>query len=111
MLGVINLSKIPLRLMVFAGFIGAMVSFLIAMVYLIYKLLFWRSFTLGIAPVLIGIYFFNSIVLVFMGILGEYVGAIHTQVQKRPYAIELDRVNFEYEPDLPLPMEGSENVG
>jgi hypothetical protein len=44
-----------------------------------------------------------------MGILGEYVGAIHTQVQKRPYAIERERINFEYEPELPMPMEGSEN--
>ena len=111
MLGIINLSKIPLRLAVFAGFIGAVVSFLIAMVYLVYKLLFWRSFSLGIAPVVIGIFFLNSIVLVFMGILGEYVGAIHTQVQKRPYAIERERINFEYEPDLPMPMEGSENAG
>jgi glycosyltransferase involved in cell wall biosynthesis len=111
MLGIINLSKIPLRLAVFAGFIGAVVSFLIAMAYLIYKLLFWRSFSVGIAPVVIGIFFLNSIVLVFMGILGEYVGAIHTQVQKRPYAIERERINFEYGPDLPMPMEGSENAG
>ena len=110
MLGIINLSKIPLRLMVFAGFIGAMVSFLTGMVYLIYKLLFWRSFSVGIAPVVIGIFFLNSIVLVFMGILGEYVGAIHTQVQKRPYAIERERINFEYEPDRPMPMEGSESA-
>jgi hypothetical protein len=110
MLGIINLSKIPLRLAVFAGFTGAVVSFFIAMAYLIYKLLFWRSFSLGIAPVVIGIFFFNSIVLVFMGILGEYVGAIHTQVQKRPYAIERERINFEYEPGLPMPMEDSENA-
>jgi glycosyltransferase involved in cell wall biosynthesis len=111
MLGIINLSKIPLRLMVFAGFIGAVVSFLIGMVYLIYKLLFWQSFTLGLAPVVIGIFFLNSIVLVFMGILGEYVGAIHTQVQKRPYVIELERINFEYDPNLPMSMEGGDNAG
>jgi glycosyltransferase involved in cell wall biosynthesis len=110
MLGIINLSKIPLRLMVFAGFIGAVISFLTAMAYLIYKLLFWRSFSLGIAPVVIGIFFLNSIVLVFMGILGEYVGAIHTQVQKRPYAVERERINFEYEPDLPIPMGDRDNV-
>lgn len=111
MLGIINLSKIPLRLTVFAGFIGAAVSFVTAMVYLVYKLLFWRSFSVGIAPVVIGIFFFNSIILVFMGILGEYVGAIHTQVQKRPYAIERERINFEYEPGLPMPMEDSESAG
>jgi hypothetical protein len=64
----------------------------------------------GIAPVVIGIFFLNSIVLVFLGILGEYVGAIHTQVQKRPYAIERERINFEYEPDRSMPMEGGENA-
>src|SRR5208282_731423 len=109
MLGIINLSKVPLRLTVFAGFMGAVVSFITGMAYLIYKLLFWRSFSVGIAPVVIGIFFLNSIVLVFMGILGEYVGAIHTQVQKRPYAIERERINFEYEPDMPLPMDSSDN--
>jgi glycosyltransferase involved in cell wall biosynthesis len=111
MLGIINFSKVPLRLTVFAGFIGAVVSFLTAVVYLFYKLLFWRSFSVGIAPVVIGIFFLNSIVLVFLGIIGEYVGAIHTQVQKRPYAIERERINFEYEPDRPMPMEGSESAG
>ena len=110
MLGIINLSKVPLRLTVFAGFIGAVISFLTAMAYLIYKLLYWRSFSVGIAPVVIGIFFLNSIVLVFMGILGEYVGAIHTQVQRRPYAIERERINFEYEPDLPMPIADSENA-
>lgn len=104
MLGIINMSKVPLRLTVFAGFLGALASFITAMVYLVYKLLFWHSFTLGIAPVVIGIFFLNSIMLVFMGIIGEYVGAIHTQVQHRPYAIERERINFEYDPDQPLQM-------
>ncbi len=111
MLGIINLSKVPLRLTVLAGFVGAALSFLTAMAYLVYKLLFWQSFSLGIAPVVIGIFFFNSILLVFMGILGEYIGAIHTQVQKRPYAIERERINFEYEPGLPMPMEESKKIG
>jgi len=50
---------------------------------------------------LIGVFFLSSIQLVFLGVIGEYIGAIYTQVQKRPYAVELDRVNFEYPPAFP----------
>jgi glycosyltransferase involved in cell wall biosynthesis len=101
MLGIINHSKVPLRLTAFAGFLGAFLSFLAGFGYFIYKLLYWNRFSVGIAPLVIGIFFLGSIQLVFMGILGEYVGAIHTQVQQRPYAVELERVNFEFAPATP----------
>jgi glycosyltransferase involved in cell wall biosynthesis len=100
MLGIINHSKVPLRLTAFAGFVGAFLSFLSGFGYFLYKLLYWNRFSVGIAPLVIGIFFLGSIQLVFMGILGEYVGAIHTQVQQRPYAVELERVNFEYAPGV-----------
>jgi glycosyltransferase involved in cell wall biosynthesis len=93
-LGIINHSKVPLRLAVFAGGIGAAFSFLVAMGYLLAKLLFWSTFSLGLAPIVIGVYFIASLQLVFLGVLGEYVGAIFTQVQNRPYVTELERVNF-----------------
>jgi hypothetical protein len=102
MLGIISHSKIPLRLMVFAGFGGAILAFLLMLVYLVYKILFWNNFSVGIAPLVIGGSFVAGIQLGFMGILGEYVGAIHTQLQRRPYAIERERVNFEIAPGLPL---------
>lgn len=105
MLGITNLSKVPLRMAVFAGFAGAVVSVLTSLAYLAYKLLYWRSFELGVAPVLIGFFFLASIHLLFLGMIGEYVGAIHTMVQKRPFAIEQERVNFEYEPGPPLSLE------
>jgi polyisoprenyl-phosphate glycosyltransferase len=98
MLGIINHSKVPLRLATFVGFGGAALSFLVALLYLILKLMFWYTFSYGLAPMLIGIFFIASIQLFFMGVLGEYVGAIYTQVQKRPYAIELDRINFDIPP-------------
>src|SRR5450756_1422899 len=88
MLGIINHSRVPLRLATFAGFAGAAVSFLVACAYLVLKLLFWNTFTFGLAPMLIGVFFTASLQLLFLGIMGEYVGAIYTQVQKRPYAIE-----------------------
>jgi len=101
MLGLISTSKVPLRLAVFAGFCGAFLSFLIALVYLVLKLLFWRTFSVGVAPMLIGIFFLMSIQMVFMGLIGEYVGAIYTKVQQRPYAVEQQRINFEYPPGPP----------
>ena len=101
MLGIINNSKVPLRLAALAGFVGAGLSFLVALIYLVLKLTFWNTFTFGLAPTLIGIFFISSLQLLFLGVLGEYVGAIYTQVQKRPYAVELYRVNFEHPPSFP----------
>jgi glycosyltransferase involved in cell wall biosynthesis len=105
MLGITNLSKVPLRMAVFAGFAGSIISILISLAYLAYKLLFWKSFELGVAPILIGFFFLASIHLLFLGMIGEYVGAIHTMVQKRPFAIEQERANFEYGPGEPLPVD------
>jgi glycosyltransferase involved in cell wall biosynthesis len=101
MLGIVNHSKVPLRLAALAGFIGAAGAFFVALTYLILKLVFWSTFSFGLAPMLIGVFFISSLQLVFLGVMGEYIGAIFTQVQKRPYAVELDRVNFEYPPALP----------
>jgi glycosyltransferase involved in cell wall biosynthesis len=101
MLGIISNSRVPLRLATFAGFFGAGVSFLVALAYLILKLVFWSTFSFGLAPMLIGVFFISSLQLLFLGVMGEYIGAIYTQVQKRPYAVELDRINFEYPPALP----------
>ena len=101
MLGIISNSKIPLRLAALAGFIGASISFLVALAYLVLKLVFWSTFSFGLAPMLIGVFFISSLQLVFLGVMGEYIGSIYTQVQKRPYAVELVRINFEYPPSLP----------
>jgi len=68
MLGIINHSKVPLRLATFAGFAGAFFSFLAGFGYFIYKLLYWDRFSVGIAPLVIGIFFLGSMQLVFMGI-------------------------------------------
>ena len=101
MLGIISNSKIPLRLAALAGFIGASFSFLVGVAYLMLKLLFWSTFSFGLAPMLIGVFFISSLQLVFLGVMGEYIGSIYTLIQKRPYAVELERVNFEYPPALP----------
>jgi glycosyltransferase involved in cell wall biosynthesis len=101
MLGITNLSKVPLRLVTFLGFISGALSMLAAVGYLLYKLVYWSNFSVGIAPLVIGLFFLGSVQLVSMGILGEYIGAIHTQVMKRPLVIEKERINFEYPPGEP----------
>ncbi len=97
MLGITNHTKIPLRLATMVGFALSFLSLGVAMIYLIFKLLYWNEFTLGLAPLVIGLFFFGSVQLFFIGILGEYIGAIYTQVQKRPHVIEMERINFEPE--------------
>jgi len=94
MLGITNLSKVPLRLVTFLGFLTAAISVLLALGYLGYKLIYWDRFSAGMAPLVIGLFFLGSVQLVALGIVGEYVGAIHTQVMRRPLVIEQERINF-----------------
>jgi len=98
MLGITNLSKVPLRLVIFAGFVSALFSFLLGMFYLVYKLIFWQSFSVGIAPVVLGMFLLGSVQLIALGIIGEYVGSIHTLVLKRPLVTEKERINFDEPP-------------
>jgi len=95
MLGITNHSKVPLRLAAMAGFALSIIALLVAVVYLVLKLAMWNTFNLGLAPLLIGIYFFGSVQLFFIGILGEYIGSIHTQVYHRPLVVEKERINFD----------------
>jgi glycosyltransferase involved in cell wall biosynthesis len=94
MLGFVNHTKLPLRLAAFAGFFLAFLSLLVAVGYFIYKLLYWKTFDLGLAPLVIGLFFFSSVQLIFIGVIGEYIGAIWTQVKNKPLVIEDERINF-----------------
>ena len=108
MLGITNFSKVPLRLVTFTGFISSALCVVAGLAYTAYKLLYWTRFPGGVAPTVIGLFFVASLQLFFLGIIGEYVGAIHTLVQHRPYVFERERINFEYEPGEPL--RSGENV-
>jgi len=88
MLGITSYSKLPLRLATMLGFMMSLSSFLVALGYLVMKLIYWYRFSFGQAPLLIGIFFLGSVQLLFIGIVGEYIGAIYTQVQHRPLVIE-----------------------
>lgn len=95
MLGIVSHSKVPIRIAAFVGFALGTISVLAAIVFLILKLLFWDSFPLGIAPVVIGLFFLFGVQLMFIGILGEYIGSIHTYLQRRPVVVEKERINFD----------------
>ncbi|MEI7525804.1 MAG: glycosyltransferase family 2 protein [Mariniphaga sp.] len=96
MLGFVSHSKLPLRLASFTGYFIAFLSLMVAIGYLVYKLVFWKEFELGLAPLVIGVFFFSSVQLIFIGVIGEYVGAIWTQLhlKDRPLVIEKERINF-----------------
>lgn len=101
MLGITSHSKVPLRLAAMTGFVLATLSLGVALAYLIAKLVLWNNFpNIGQAPTVIGLFFFGGVQLIFTGILGEYIGAIYTQVLKRPLVIEKERVNFGPTPSL-----------
>jgi glycosyltransferase involved in cell wall biosynthesis len=94
MLGVTSYTKIPLRLATLLGFAAAAVSLLAGTAYLVYKLVNWANFSLGLAPVIIGLFFLGSVQLFFLGIVGEYIGSIYTLAVRRPLVVEKERINF-----------------
>ena len=94
MIGITSYSKAPLRIIVLISFMLGLVSFSISIVYFIYKLLYWNEFQLGVAPIIILFTLLFSIVLFFLGIMGEYLLSIHTRLRKRPLVIEKERINF-----------------
>lgn len=97
MLGLTNNTKVPLRLATMFGFLTSAISFIVALVYLVLKLIFWQDFVLGLAPLVVGMFFLGGVQILFLGIVGEYVGAIYTQVLHRPLVIEKERINFNSE--------------
>jgi len=94
-LGLINNSKILLRLSIFIGFVIGILSIVVGLYYFLMKLLYWDSISIGVAPILIWGSLIFSILLFFIGILGEYIGQIYTQVLNRPLVFERERINFD----------------
>lgn len=71
------------------------ISFVIAFIYLVFKLVHWYEFDMGTAPILIGVFLLGSVQLACLGVIGEYIGAILTKVTKRPMVVEEERINFD----------------
>ncbi len=107
MLGITTHSKMPLRLATIGGFALSALSLVVALAYLVAKLIFWYRFPAGIAPILIGLFVAFSVQLFFLGLLGEYVSAVHTQTQRRPLVVEKERINFE---ETPVEMRTEEGM-
>ena len=95
MLSLTSYTKIGLRLAVFAGGAFSLIGFIIALIYLVLKLIHWNDFPAGTAPILIGVFLMSSIQLFFIGLLGEYIMNINRRVMKRPLVVEEERLNFE----------------
>lgn len=95
MLSFTSYTKVGLRIATIAGFIFALIGFLVAIVYLVMKIIFWQTFVAGMAPILIGVFLFGSVQLFFIGLLGEYILGINSRMMKRPLVIEEKRLNFD----------------
>lgn len=95
MLSITSYTKIGLRLCSFIGIIIGGISFIIGLVYLIMKLTHWKQFAVGMAPMLIGVFFLGAVQLFFIGLIGEYIMSINVRVMNRPLVIEEERINFE----------------
>lgn len=95
MLSITSYTKIGLRICSFIGIIIGGISFIIGLVYLIMKLTHWNQFAVGMAPMLIGVFFLGAVQLFFIGLIGEYIMSINVRVMNRPLVIEEERINFE----------------
>lgn len=95
MLSFTSYTKIGLRLATFIGGGIAIVSFIISLVYLVMKIVFWDRFNAGTAPIVIGMFFLGAVQLIFLGLIGEYILSINRRIMNRPLVIEEERINFE----------------
>lgn len=94
MLSFTSYTKVGLRVATFFGFISSVSSILVALIYLVFKLIFWNSFAAGTIPILLGVFVLGSLQLFFIGLLGEYILSINTRLMNRPLVIEEERINF-----------------
>jgi glycosyltransferase involved in cell wall biosynthesis len=94
MLGIVKHSKLPLRIMTISGFIIGVATFFIGIFFVIKKLLFWNEFQLGLAPLIAGVFFGISIIIIMLGLIGEYIGFVLTQTRNLPLVVEKERINF-----------------
>ena len=95
LLGLVKHSKIPLRLMVIFGMLASIVSIFVSIIFLFYKLFYWDSFELGVAPIIVGLFFISAIQIFLLGLLGEYISVLLSHTRKLPLVIEKERFNFE----------------
>ena len=111
MLSITSYTKVGLRLATIAGFIIGLISFIVALVFLILKLTHWDSFQAGYAPMIIGVFLLGAIQLFFIGFLGEYVLNINTRIMHRPLVVVERRINFEKSEAQNIDSDGGKERG
>lgn len=107
----VNTSRLPLRMATYFGGLVALVSFIIAIYYLILKLNYWDSYDIGTATIVIGIFFLGAVQLISIGIVGEYIGEILSRMEKSPRVVEKERLNFDAKEKKATENGEAENVG
>lgn len=110
LLGLTSMSRAPVRFATLFGAAMSMLGFATALFYLIAKLLFWDSFPLGQAPLLIGIFMFGSVQILIAGLVGEYIAVLHQRAQNHPHVVELYRVNFDHASGFDDPAIGPDHT-
>ncbi len=93
-------STKPIHFATIVGFSGAFVCLIIGIIFLIRKILYWKTFQMGIAPLIIGVFFVGSIQLFFLGLIGEYLTVVIDRVTKKPPAIVKETINTGKETDI-----------
>lgn len=96
MLSFTTYTKGGLRLATFIGFGCSILCIILAIVFFVLKLIYWHRFNAGMAPLLIGMFFIGSMILFFLGIMGEYILSMNQRILGRPLVIEEERLNFEH---------------
>lgn len=96
----VTTSATPIRIMTVIGLALSFLSFLIGLIYLIWKLIWWQNFQIGTAPVLIGMFFLGSVQIFFLGIIGEYIGEVLSRVSTQPEVVTTEEINFELEEEV-----------
>jgi glycosyltransferase involved in cell wall biosynthesis len=97
MIGITSNSKVPIRIATLVGLLLSGLSLLAAIVYFVLKLMFWAYIPFGIAPLMIGLFFFSSIQLLFIGLIGEYVAATLSKVSPKPLVLVREYINLDGE--------------
>ena len=94
LLGIMTSSQIPLKFAVSFGFVIGLLSMLGSIIYLILKLIYWETFQLGLAPLVIGLFFLSSIQLISIGFISQYLNNKIEKDSNTPLVVEKDRTNF-----------------
>ncbi len=107
----VSTTTAPLRMATVFGLITAIISFCVGLIYFVYKIIYWDQFSVGTAPLVIGIFFFSSVQLIFTGVIGEYIGAILKKVSYRVPVMEKELINFDSKGDSSKNENNSSNTG